>query len=80
MMARQNPRPFEVSPTSWQIKIAFWFGLVASIAFWFLFVVIVFDRGFADSLLALPVPILATWGTLSAYFKYKRLLDARKST
>ena len=79
MVSDQNPKPFHVPPTSGQIKTGFWLGVVVSGAFWCMFVFIVLDRGWNQSLLALVLPILVTGGTVFSYFKHRKVLRAERS-
>lgn len=79
MMSKENPIPFDVPPTSVQIKTALWLGVIVSLGFWCIFVYIALDRGLTQSLIALPLPILATGSTVSVYFKYKRLFNDKES-
>lgn len=71
MSSGQDSKPFQIPPTSGQIKTALWLGVIASAAFWCIFVYIVQDRTLTNPWLALPLPIFATAGTIFTYFKHR---------
>lgn len=75
MMSRRRDHPnWAPPPTVGQIKTAFWLSTVGAVGFWVLYASILADRGFSQSILALFLPLLTTYGAVSLYLKHKSLL------
>ena len=65
MTPKQEPQPRYSPPTPGQTKAAFWLSVIAAIGIWCIFVFVLVNRGLGPSLLALPLPILATYSAIS---------------
>lgn len=73
MISKGRDDPNWAFPTSGQVRGAFWLSVVAAIGFWVLYASMLADRGFSQSVLALWLPLLTTYGAASLYFKNKWL-------
>lgn len=72
MMSRRRDHPnWAPPPTVGQIKTGFWLSTVGAVGFWLLYAPILADRGFSQSILALFLPILTTYGAVSLYVRHK---------
>ncbi len=74
MMPRRKSDPDRIPPTTGQIRGAFWLSTIGAIGFWWIYASIIADLEFPQSVLALGLPLLVTYGAVSLYLKNRWLL------